>query len=357
MTLEIYAGQQALNTLHEHDFSADLFTSFLGASGGPKWFVLYGLDKFLFGDFFQHRKQTLNIIGSSVGSFRAACFAQNDPVAATERMAERYITTAYQTKYVSPKTLSDSMRIMLKDMLGQHGIDEILNHPTIKPHFIATKTNGLTASENRLLQSLGLLHSARNNRKDRSALAKHFERIIFQPHDSQLSITDPDNIPTQHVTLNADNLFDAILASGSLPVMMQGIRNISGAPTGIYRDGGLVDYHYDFSINNPGLILYPHFSAKLRAGWFDKKLPRRVRSQHYERVVLICPSVEFIANLPYSKIPDRADFTKLNNEERMRSWRSVTQASEQLAEELAELQHTQDLSRIKPIEVLTTSKH
>ena len=355
MALEIYAGPQALNTLHKYGLSADLFTSFLGASGGPKWFVLYGLDKFLFGDFFQNRKQTLNIIGSSVGSFRAACFAQNDPVTATERMAERYITTAYRTKYVSPKTLSASMRTMLEDMLGQHGIDEILNHPTIKPHFITAKTNGLAASKNRLMQSVGLLYSARNNRKERSALTKYYERIIFQPYDSRLSITDPDEFPTQHITLNADNLFDAILASGSLPVMMQGIHNISGAPAGVYRDGGLVDYHYDFNINNPGLILYPHFSAKLRAGWFDKKLPRRVRAQHYERVVLICPSDEFIASLPYAKIPDRTDFTKLGNEERMRYWRSVTQASARLAEEFAELQHTQDLSRIKPIETLTAS--
>ena len=33
--LEIYAGDSALKTIKEKGFSPDLFTSFLGASGGP----------------------------------------------------------------------------------------------------------------------------------------------------------------------------------------------------------------------------------------------------------------------------------------------------------------------------------
>ncbi len=355
MALKIYAGPKALTTLKQHGFTPNLFNTFLGASGGPKWFVLYGLDKFLFGDFFKQHTQTLNIIGSSVGSFRAVCFAQNDPVAATERMAQRYIGTTYETKYVSPKTLTHSMHVMLQEMLGEHGIREILSNSVFKPHFIATKTKNLTASENRLLQSIGFLRSARSNRQARIKLIQHYERIIFQPADSQLHITDPYGFSTHRVALNTNNLFDAVLASGSLPVMMQGIQNISGTPAGVYRDGGIIDYHYDFNIDNPGLILYPHFSAKLRAGWFDKKLARRVRTEHYEKVVLVCPSDEFISALPHSKIPDRSDFTKLSNEARMSYWRTVTRESERLAEELAELQHSQDISRIKPIAELTAA--
>ena len=38
--LEIYAGDTALKTIKEKGFSPELFTSFLGASGGPKWFTL-----------------------------------------------------------------------------------------------------------------------------------------------------------------------------------------------------------------------------------------------------------------------------------------------------------------------------
>ena len=114
--------------------------------------MLYGLDKFLFGEFFKDRTQPLNMIGSSVGSFRAACFAQRDPVAATERMAKGYIETTYDSKYVGPKIVTDSGRAMLHDILGDQGINEIVNNPVFKAHFITAKAKGLAGSENRLMQ-------------------------------------------------------------------------------------------------------------------------------------------------------------------------------------------------------------
>ena len=80
--LEIYAGKTALKTINENGFSQELFSGFLGASGGPKWFTLFGLDKYVFGEFFSTRQDVLNIVGSSAGAFRAACFGQQDPVAA-----------------------------------------------------------------------------------------------------------------------------------------------------------------------------------------------------------------------------------------------------------------------------------
>lgn len=50
--IDIYAGSNALKKIKTHGFKQDLFTNFLGASGGPKWFALLGLDKYLFGEFF-----------------------------------------------------------------------------------------------------------------------------------------------------------------------------------------------------------------------------------------------------------------------------------------------------------------
>lgn len=350
--LQIFAGKQALKTLQEHGWQEQLFTTLLGASGGPKWFVLYGLDKYLSGVFFKDRRDALHVVGSSVGAFRAACYAQTDPVAAIERMAKGYIETCYSSKYVSPKVVTDSVRTMLHKMLGPDGVDNILGHETIKAHFISARSKGFVASENRLLQGLGLLQCARNNKRNRANLAQHVERVIFQPADSQLTIRDPFDFHTERVVLSRDNVFDAILASGSLPLIMQGIRDISGAPTGIYRDGGIIDYHFDFNIQNEGLILYPHFSALLRSGWFDKKLLRRVSAEHYERVVLLCPSDQFIAALPYGKIPDRSDFNTLEDSDRMAYWRSVTGQSERLSEEFSALSRAQDLSCIRPISEL-----
>ncbi|AGP85228.1 hypothetical protein I876_07435 [Alteromonas mediterranea U7] len=38
--LDVYAGKKARETIMKNGFNPDLFSYFLGASGGPKWFTL-----------------------------------------------------------------------------------------------------------------------------------------------------------------------------------------------------------------------------------------------------------------------------------------------------------------------------
>lgn len=37
--IQLYAGTSALETIKAEGFHQSLFTGFLGASGGPKWFL------------------------------------------------------------------------------------------------------------------------------------------------------------------------------------------------------------------------------------------------------------------------------------------------------------------------------
>ena len=349
--LEIYAGETALKTIQEQGFSPELFTSFLGASGGPKWFTLLGLDKYIFGEFFKNRTQTLNVIGSSAGAFRAACFTQKDPVAAIQRLATHYSETVYSEK-ANPTEITSKARALLAQLFGVMGADEIMNNEVFKAHFIVAKCNGLVASENKMLQGLGLLVSFVSNRLSRSLLRNQYERFIFQAQDSDLILNDPDNIPTTLMAFTSGNIKEALLASGAIPMVMQGIKNITHCPPGMYRDGGIIDYHFDVAIKNPGLTLYPHFSSVLKAGWFDKKMTRKVRSENYDRTVLICPSEAFIQRLPFNKIPDRTDFTEMQPAQRIAYWRKVMVESEKLAEEFKDFYQKQDINSIKSISQL-----
>jgi len=349
--LEIYAGKNARKVIEEQGFTPSLFTSVLGASGGPKWFTLYALDKYVFGEFFQDRVEPINLIGSSAGAFRMACFSQNDPVAAIERLANNYCHTTYSEK-ADAKEITVKARALLDIVMGQDGCDEIINNPVFKAHFVVAKCNGFVSSENKAVQVLGLAKSYIYNRVGRRHLASQYERYVFQPDDSELSFSDPVEIPTTHCALTNDNLKDSLLASGSIPMVMEGIRDIAGCDQGMYRDGGIVDYHFDIKINNPGLTLYPHFSSELKAGWFDKNLSRQVASSHYDNTVLICPSPEFIASLPYQKIPDRSDFTDLCADKRIEYWQQVFVQSEQLALAFKSFYESQDLTQVKPIESL-----
>ncbi|MFP3350203.1 patatin-like phospholipase family protein [Pseudoalteromonas sp. SIMBA_153] len=330
--IDIYAGKTAAKIINEQGFKPEIFTSFLGASGGPKWFTLFGLDKYIFGEFFKHRTQPLNLIGSSAGAFRSACFAQNDPVATIKRLAKSYSQTRYSSNKPTPAEITLKARALLDDVFGDDGVTEIINNPVFKAHFIVAKSNGFIASEHKLIQLLGLSKSYMLNRVNRKLLGRQYERFIFGAPNSNLSITDSYKFKTQNIELTQINLKDALLASGSIPLVMQGIKNIAGSPPGIYRDGGIIDYHFDLKINNPGLILYPHFNSDPKAGWFDKNLKRKVSPQNYDNVVMITPSKEFIAGLPYGKIPDRNDFTDLDADTRIKYWSTVFSETEKLAE-------------------------
>jgi len=365
--LEIHAGINALKTIQEKGFKQELFTNFLGASGGPKWFMLFGLDKYLFGEFFKDRSTELNLIGSSAGAYRAAALTQNDPVLAIERLAYTYANTVYSKKPTPPEISAQAVNIV-DQLFAENGADEVINNEIFKAHFLVAKCNGLTASDNKIMQGAGLISSMLLNKFDRRLLSKQYQRYIFQHPSSKLSINDPYNFNNTYQKLTGDNIKSALLASGSIPMVMSGIKHISGSEKGTYRDGGIIDYHFDFSLNkgeqddtapcniNPcnnnqnkskGLTLYPHFCSSPKAGWFDKSSKRKVLASSYEDTILLAPSQKFIQSLPFNKIPDRTDFTELAPEIRIKYWLKVLEETEKLAECFNEFVVKQDIGKIK----------
>ena len=83
----VYMGKEAARKIGKEGWSAELFSLLLGASGGPKWFILSQLDRLLFADFLQRSERPLSTLGSSIGSWRNTCLAMRDPAAAVERRA------------------------------------------------------------------------------------------------------------------------------------------------------------------------------------------------------------------------------------------------------------------------------
>lgn len=349
--LKIYAGKTALKTIKEQGFSQQLFSSFLGASGGPKWFTLYGFDKYLFGEFFtkDNRDTPLNILGSSAGAYRAACFGQNNPLGAYERLAKIYCETVYP-KNTSARDLTQMAREILDHTFGDAGVDELITNELFKSHFIVSRCKGLAARSNTLLQGAGMAKGYFANRLSRRQLTAKFERFVFGSFNGanhDLRIDDPWQFSTKYIHFNRENVLDACLASGAIPLVMAGVKNIAGAPRGMYRDGGIIDYHFDFKLQGEGLILYPHFSAEPKAGWFDKSLSRKVAAENYDKVVMICPSDEFVASLPFGKIPDRKDFTTMEASQRIKYWYQVMAETERLGEALALMVERQDVGVIR----------
>ena len=156
---------------------------------------------------------------------------------------------------------------------------------------------------------------------------------------------DFSGFPTWFVPLDAHNFQPALTASGAIPYVMEGVTNISGAPEGMYRDGGILDYHpaADLSSTHNGYILYPHFYPWIIPGWFDKTNPaRRVTAPVTDRMILVAPSEKFVSRLPFGRIPDRKDFIRFkgNDAVRVGAWEKAADMSRGLGDLFLEAAQT-----------------
>ena len=343
--LEVRAGPSALQQIRDGGLPQNSVKVMAGASGGPKWFVLSGLDKALLSEYFRDRREPLELLGTSAGSWRFSCYAQNRPLVAHECFEQGYINTRYSAK-PDAREISVKGRALIDQMISDQGQQEIMDNKVMRLNLIAVRSRGLVKSERPLVQLAGLGLAATANLIDSKLLAPFFDRTLFH-HPSYKKSDKPafydfEKLPTTRVKLSAENVRDAVMASGSIPVAMEGIHRISGAPAGVYRDGGVTDYHFDLQFySGDGVVLYPHFYNRMIPGWFDKSLKKRKpNTANTDNVVLISPTEVFVANLPYGKIPDRDDFKNLSDTDRVKYWQTVVSESKKLGDEFLELVHS-----------------
>ena len=307
-----------------------------GASGGAKWLALSQLDRAILASVVPQLQGPVHLIGSSIGSWRFACYAQNDPVAAIDRFEEAYLEQSYSEKPDIHEITAKSREI-LAFVLGRTGVAEILENPVFRTHVMAVRARHIMASENRAILGFGLVTAALLNALSRSTLGWSFERALFYDQRDVPPFFNVTGFPLQRVQLTEKNLQDAIVATGSIPLVLSGVADIEGARPGTYRDGGVIDYHLDLPHSaDERLTLFPHFYGRIVPGWFDKKLKwRRPQAGNVDRTILISPSDDFVAKLPHGKIPDRSDFTRYDTEARFELWWEVVRRSEDLAADLA----------------------
>ncbi len=343
-SLQLHAGPVARRRLLEEGLHPQLFKAMVGASGGPKWFVLYGLDRYLFGDFFARSPAQLVTLGSSAGAWRMCCLATADPVAAIDRLATLYSQERYSAKPNSSEVTGQA-EVMLANVLGPTGAAEIAANERFRTHIVTTRCRGISSADGKFKQGALLLASATCNAANRSTLDWFYERVVFHNMGDMTPWRMLSDLTTTFVPLSEDNVFKAMLASGSIPFVLEGVTGIAQAPAGLYWDGGIVDYHFDWPFSQTaeeadkqGLVLYPHFHPFVTPGWFDKHLPwRKAHAQNYDNVVLLAPTEEFVASLPNGKLSDRSDFENFDFEQRVANFRQVLERSHELAAELATL--------------------
>jgi hypothetical protein len=381
--LEVRAGPQAFTHLQQHGLQLNDVSSMIGASGGPKWFVLFGLDQYLAeklikprhhrqpntSDPVQHAVEAttalrnatlrnttlpnqaltnaavtptaelppLTLLGSSAGAWRFAALAQADPAAASRRFCDAYRQLCYRPEADIAEVTEVSKQVLAAILPDAASRQSILTQTNVRLNMIVARARHLCARRGSLPLLTGLGLAACSNLLHRRALGAFYQRVLFHHPASAAAIGLDAQLPNIKVALSHDNIADALFASGSIPAALEGVSNIAGAPKGVYVDGGVTDYHISLPICEPGLTLYPHFYPHLTPGWFDKSLPwRRTLGHQLPQVVMLSPSAAWVSSLPGGKLPDRHDFAKLSDAQRIARWQQVIERSHELADALAQ---------------------
>ncbi|MCK5311904.1 MAG: patatin-like phospholipase family protein [Desulfobacteraceae bacterium] len=335
--ISILAGSKALKIIKDEGLNLDRVKVLAGASGSAKFLVLTGIDRVLM-ELFKNRTDPLFLIGTSIGAFRMAGFCQKDPLSAIESLERAYITQSYTQKPTKQDITLETHKI-LNAYIDDNQIKDILNHPFMRICFLSNKCRGILKSEHQWLQWPGIGMAFGANLISRNLLGHFFERALFCTPSDSPPFAAMNQFPINLYNLTPSNFKQALISSGSIPIVMEGISNIDGAQ-GCFRDGGILDYHLDipFLPDSDDFVLYPHFYEKITPGWFDKSLNRKPSKKNMENVILIAPSDRFVASLPMGKIPDRKDFYafKGKDKERQDYWKTVVKRNRQLGDEFSE---------------------
>lgn len=342
--LVIAAGTKAYDHIKKNGLSQKDISLVLGASGAAKWLVLYGLDTAIFSDWFRDRREPLLLWGTSIGAWKFAAAAQTDPVRAFDALKHGYIHQ-YYSGHVTPARISRESDRIMAGFLQQTRVSEVLSHPFLRIAIGTVRCRHLLASRHRGVQVLGIGAGAVLNRISRNLQKLILERVVFHHPGFDPESVDFSGFPTRFVPLNAHNFQPALTASGAIPYVMEGVTDIAGAPEGMYRDGGILDYHpaVPLSSEQSGLILYPHFYPWIVPGWFDKNNPgRRVTGPVTDRMVLVAPSDTFVSRLPFGRIPDRKDFVRFKGKDtgRVAAWEKAADMSRILGDRFLEMTRT-----------------
>lgn len=355
LPITIRLGSRAKHRIATEGLQAADIAIIPAAAGGPKGLILHGLDKWLFGEWFPASPRQRKLIGASIGAWRMAAAAFSDSVAAQKRLAYHYSHQSYPDK-VNADYVTRSCRSMLDEILGGRAAEPLAN-PAYHLSIITIRGTGALAHTrgSRSREIIGFLQAATNNFLSRDRLANSMERVVFHDRrDSAVWLRERfDGFTSHFVGLSERNIKDALLASGSIPLVLQPVDNIEDAPSGSYWDGGLIDYHLHLPYQrDPGLVLYPHFTDHIIPGWLDKSMPwRRVQGVALDNMILVSPSRSFLARLPNEKLPDRSDFKRYgqNHKARIRDWTFAISESERMAEAFARWAAKPDLRLVTDI--------
>ena len=339
--IRVKAGKRAYDLIRAGGFSLDRIATYFGPAGGPRWLAASGFDLTLLREGLLGRRQPVWLVGASAGAWRFAAWLQPEAEKSYRALMEAYIGATYGRKD-TPATILQSLTAIVDSYIDDDALSFALACKPYRLAILTSRAEHLTAFERPWAQKLGFILGFMANVLHPALVHRFAERTVFyygaQPPDFCLR----KGFRGRFFPLSEVNFKAAVIASGAIPIAVAGVRDIFGAPDGVYRDGGLLDYHInqDYRTRSGGLTLFFHHQERIIPGWMDKKLKkRRPPDEFLDSVVMVYPSEGFVESLPDGRIPDRGDFETFIDDPatRIANWRRTVELAAPLGEEFLEM--------------------
>ncbi|MEN6375763.1 MAG: hypothetical protein ABFD75_13420 [Smithella sp.] len=339
--LRIKAGKRAYKIIKDGGFNFDSISAYFGPAVGPRWLVTSGFDLTLINGNILGRKRLVHLIGSSAGAWRFAAWLQPAAPLSYRKLIDAYINVKF-TKADTPATVLGKLKKIINSYVEDDALHFALANKKYRLSVITARTRHLVASEKTWLQKTGLAACFLLNFFSRNNIYRFADRVVFYQGSKPPPFCFRPRFRGSLVRINEINFKHAVMASGAVPLVVAGVHDIYDAPYGVYRDGGLIDYHltHQFAAGENDMVLFFHHDERIIPGWLDKKLVRRAPdADTLSNVLMIFPSPGFVEKLPGKKIPDRTDFLTYidDHETRVKNWRQTVELSAPLGEEFLEL--------------------
>ena len=351
--IRIRAGKKILRMIRDEGLKPERISAFVGPALGPRWTVTAGLDLALADSGFLESSRRVLLIGGSAGAWRMASLARKNPVEGIKRFWDVYLGMNF-TRDQSPRERTDIVIDAVKTMIPTDEIPRLIHHPHFDLCFDTVRALSFKNTSCGVLDAAVFATAALANMIHAHARSLFFSPVRFYSGEGPFP---PPSMGGRLLPLTDGNIRPVLTASGLVPIVLEGMKSIPGAPPGKYYDGGLEQYvlNGNYSRGEQAVTLLVYHGGRVIPSWLDKKsifLKNRLPS--LDNVLLVYPSSEFIEHLPDSRIPDRDDWKRFENDptERIRIWRTVISNSMELGHRFMDLVQGNGMREaVKPIDL------
>jgi hypothetical protein len=339
--IRIKAGKRAYEIIKDGGFNYDSISTYFGPAAGPRWLISSGFDLTLMKSGLLGRSRAVHLIGSSAGAWRFAAWLQPEAQECYRKLLDAYINVKY-TRADTPATVLEKFTELINLYLDDDALPFALANKKYRLAVITARARNLVAAEKVWLQKTGLAACYLLNFFSRNNIYLFADRVVFYNGSKPPDFCFRPQFRGSFVRMNEINFKYAVMASGAIPLVVRGVHDIYGAPRGVYRDGGLVDYHltHQYAAKENDIVLFFHHQERIIPGWLDKNIVRRVPdAETLSNVLMIFPAQSFVEKLPGGKIPDRTEFLTYidDHKTRIKNWNKAVELAAPLGEEFLEL--------------------